>query len=43
MSAELDGAAVNARYVEAVAFPNSKEDALAKAILLIIQHLEKYQ
>lgn len=40
-SPELEGAKTNAHHVELVGFKLSSEVALAKAILLIIQHLEK--
>lgn len=41
MSAELDGARQNAEYAKAIAHPRSAQEALANAILLIVQHLEK--
>jgi hypothetical protein len=41
MSAELDGAKANAQHVAKVGFPLSNDVALANAMLLIIQHLEK--
>lgn len=43
MSAELIGARRDAELVEAVSFPRSKEQMLAKSLLLIIQHLEKVE
>lgn len=43
MSAELEGARQNAEFVKRIAHPRSKEEMLASAILLVIQHLEKYE
>lgn len=42
MTAELQGARKNAETVRTIAPPRSQQQMLADAILLVIQHIEKY-